>query len=91
MAKPVLGPACILCTTLQTHPGPVMNTVFSLCTISNRENPVFINWEPCNENRFFPSVEILHKENPVLALYWPCSAVHGFKSDMWEIHVGVDF
>ena len=34
----------------------------SLCSISNREKPVFITWKPC--------VEILHRENPALALYW---------------------
>ena len=33
----------------------VMKTGFSLCSISNREKPVFITWEPCS--------------GPVLALY----------------------
>ena len=39
-----------------THckPIPVMKAGFSLCSISNRKKPVFINWKPCNENRFFP-------------------------------------
>ena len=31
-----------------------MRTGFSLCSISNREKPVFISWDPCNENRIFP-------------------------------------
>ena len=31
-----------------------MRAGFSLCSISIREKPAFINWEPCNENRFFP-------------------------------------
>ena len=44
-----------------------MKTGFSLCSFSYREKPVFITWEPCNENRFV--VEKLHRENPVLALY----------------------
>ena len=45
-----------LCIQKNIHckPIPVMKTGFSLCSISNREKPVFINWEPCNENRFFP-------------------------------------
>ena len=61
---------CIHC-----KPIPVMKTGFSLCSISHREKPVFINWEPCNENRFFLCMEILHRENPVLALYWPCKGL----------------
>ena len=32
---------------LHCKPIPVMRTVFSLCSISNREKPVFITWEPC--------------------------------------------
>jgi hypothetical protein len=43
-----------------------MKTGFSLCSISHREKPDSNTWEPCNENRFFPCVEILHRENPVL-------------------------
>ena len=45
-----------------------MKTGISLCTFPKRENPVFITWEPCNENRFFPGGKV-HREIPVLALY----------------------
>ena len=31
-----------------------MRTGFSLCSISNREKPVFITGIPANGNRFFP-------------------------------------
>ena len=41
---------CIHC-----KPIPVMKTGFSLCTFSHREKPVFISWDPCNENRVFPA------------------------------------
>ena len=40
--------------SIHCKPIPLMTTGFSLCSISNREKPVFINWEPCNEYRFFP-------------------------------------
>ena len=46
-----------------------MKTGFSLCHISNREKPVFINWEPCDENRFFP----VWKYYTGKTLFWPCS------------------
>ena len=46
----------------------------SLCSISHRQNPVFITGIPANENRFFP-VWKLHREIPVLALYWPCKGL----------------
>ena len=46
-----------------------MKTRFSLCSISNREKPVFINWEPCNENRFFP----VWKYYKGKTLFWPCT------------------
>ena len=36
------------------NPFSVMKTGFSLCSISNRENPVFITGIPANGNRFFP-------------------------------------
>ena len=49
-----------------------MKTGFSLCSISHREKPVFITWEHCNENRFFPVWEKYTGKpcsGPVLALY----------------------
>ena len=46
-----------------------MRTGFSLCSISNREKPVFINWEPCNENRIFP----VWKYYTGKTLFWPCT------------------
>jgi hypothetical protein len=46
-----------------------MKTGFSLYSISHREKPVFISWDPCNENRFFPVGKKTYRENPVLALY----------------------
>jgi hypothetical protein len=46
-----------------------MKTGISLCSISNREKPVFINWEPCNENRFFP----VWKYYTGKTLFWPCT------------------
>ena len=48
---------------------PVMKTGFSLCSISNREKPVFINWEPCNENKIFP----VWKYYTGKTLFWPCT------------------
>ena len=59
-----------LSVRLHCKPIPVMRTGFSLCSISNRENPVFITGIPANEN-----MEILHWENTVLALYWPCKGL----------------
>ena len=50
-------------------PIPVMKTGFSLCSISNREKPVFITWEPCNENRIFP----VWKYYTGKTLFWPCT------------------
>jgi hypothetical protein len=50
-------------------PIPVMKTGFSLCSISNREKPVFIKWEPCNENRFF----LVGKYYRGKTLFWPCT------------------
>ena len=50
-------------------PPTVMKTGFSLCSIFNRENPVLINWEPCNEYRFFP----LWKYYTGKPLFWPCT------------------
>ena len=57
-----------------------MKTGFSLCSIFNREKPFFINWEPCNENRFFPVCKYYTVKTlfwpctgPVLALYWSCT------------------
>ena len=57
---------------LHCKPIPVMKTGISLCTFPNREKPVFTNWEPCNENRFFPVWEKYTRKTlyvPVLALY----------------------
>ena len=48
---------------------PVMETGFSLCSISHREKPVFISWDPCNENRFFP----VWKYYTGKTLFWPCT------------------
>ena len=50
-------------------PIPVMKTGFSLCSISNREKPVFITLEPCNENRIFP----VWKYYTEKTLFWPCT------------------
>ena len=41
----------------------------SLCSISNKEKPVFINWEPCNEKRFLP----VRKYYTGKTLFWPCT------------------
>ena len=46
-----------------------MKTGFSLCSFSHRERPVFITWEPCNENRFFP----VRKNYTGKSLFWPCT------------------
>ena len=59
-----------LWSTVHCKPIPVMKTGFSLCHISNREKPVFINWEPCNENRIFP----VWKYYTGKTLFWPCTA-----------------
>ena len=50
-------------------PIPVMKTGFSQCSFSHREKPVFITWEPCNENRFFP----VWKNYTGKTLFWPCT------------------
>ena len=50
-------------------PIPVMKTGFSLCSISNREKPVFITGIPANENRFFP----VWKYHAGKTLLWPCT------------------
>ena len=66
------SPYRLMLDTAHCKPIPVMKTGFSLCSISNREKPVFITLEPCNENRFFPVWEKVHREPcsaPVLALY----------------------
>ena len=60
---------------LHCKPIPVMKTGFSLCSISNSEKPVFINWEPCNENRFFPVWKYYTGKTLFLALYWPCTGL----------------
>ena len=54
---------------IHCKPIPVMKTGISLCSISNREKPVFINWEPCNENRFFP----VWKYYTGKTLFCPCT------------------
>ena len=54
--------SCIHC-----KPIPVMKTGFSLCSISNREQPVFITWEPCNKNSIFP----VWKYYTGKTLFWP--------------------
>ena len=56
---------------VKTHckPIPVMKTGNSLCTFPNREKPVSITWEPCNENRFFPVWEKYTGKS----LFWPCT------------------
>ena len=46
-----------------------MKTGFSLCSFSHRENPVFITWEPCNENGFFHVL----KNYTGKTLFWPCT------------------
>ena len=48
-----------------------MKTGFSLCRISHREKPVFITWEPCNENRFFTAWKYYTGKT----LYWPCTGL----------------
>jgi hypothetical protein len=50
------------------HP-TVMRTGFSLCSISNREKPVFITGIPANENRFFPVWKYYTRKT----LFWPCA------------------
>jgi hypothetical protein len=54
---------------LHCKPIPVMKTGFSLCSLSHREKPVFITWEPCNENGFFP----VWKNYTGKTLFWPCT------------------
>jgi hypothetical protein len=56
---------------LHCKPITVMKTGFSLCSISNREKPVFITWEPCYESRFFP----VWKYYTGKTLYWPCTGL----------------
>jgi len=46
-----------------------MRTGISLCSISIRENPVFITGIPANENRFFP----VWKYYTGKTLFWPCT------------------
>jgi hypothetical protein len=46
-----------------------MRTGFSLCSISNREKPVFITGIPANENRFFPVWKYYTRKT----LFWPCA------------------
>ena len=66
-------------------PIPVMKTGFSLCSISNRENPVFITGIPATENRFFP----VWKYYTGKSLFWPCTdpvrdcsaSLHGFDAN----------
>ena len=48
-----------------------MKTGFSLCTFPNREKPVSITWEPCNENWFFPVWEKYRGKT----LFWPCTGL----------------
>ena len=55
--------------TFHCKPIPVMRTGFSLCSISNREKPVFITGIPANENRFFP----VWKYYTGKTLFWPCT------------------
>ena len=50
-------------------PIPVMKTGFSLCSISNREKPVFITGIPANKNRIFP----VWKYYTGKTLFWPCT------------------
>jgi hypothetical protein len=50
-------------------PIPVMRTGFSLCSISNREKPVFIRGIPANENSFFP----VWKYYTGKTLLWTCT------------------
>ena len=54
---------------LHCKPIPVIKTGFSLCTFPNREKPVFISCDPCNENRFFP----VGKKYTGKSLFWPCT------------------
>ena len=48
---------------------PVMRTGLSLCSISNREKPVFITGIPANKNRIFP----VWKYYTGKTLFWPCT------------------
>ena len=50
-------------------PIPVMKTGFSLCSVSHREKPVFITWEPCIEDRLFPAWKYYTGKT----LFWPCT------------------
>ena len=54
---------------LHCKPIPVMKTRFSLCTFSHMEKPVFITWENCNENRYFP----VWGKYTGKTLFWPCT------------------
>ena len=56
-------------SSLHCKPIPVMKTGFSLCTFPNREKPVFISCDPCNENRLFP----VGKNYTGKSLFWPCT------------------
>ena len=56
--------------TLQSLTGPVQGQYrpeqgFPCVAFQHREKPVFISWDPCNEN-WFSLMEILHREIPVL-------------------------
>ena len=54
---------------LDYKPIPVVKIGFFLCSISHWEKPVLITWEPCLENRFFPTSQWKPYSGPVLALY----------------------
>ena len=54
---------------MHCKPIPVIRTGFSLCSIFNREKPVFITGIPANENRFFP----VWKYYTGKTLFWPCA------------------
>ena len=50
-------------------------TGFSLCSFPHREKPVFISWDPCNENRVF-SVRKTTQGKTLFSLQgWVCSVV----------------
>ena len=59
----------LLINNVHCKPIPVMKTGFSLCTFSHREKPVYISWDPCNENRFLP----VGKKYTGKSLFWPCT------------------
>ena len=53
-----------LCTAIPYRVSTGPEQRFPCVLFPNREKPVFISWDPCNEKRFFLLGKV-HRENPV--------------------------